>query len=58
MDSEEIVICTLDNKWPFSYSLGMSPRSEWKFSLVTKPNFTIVQKEKNPEYVTQKSYIV
>ena len=46
MDSEDIVICTLNNKRPFSYSLGMSPRIKQKFSLATEPSFTIVQKEK------------
>ena len=46
MDSEDIVICTLNNKWPFSYSLGISPRSKYKFSLATEPSFTIVQKVK------------
>ena len=45
MDSEYIVICTLNNKWPFSYSLGIYPRSKYKFSLATEPSFTIVQKE-------------
>ena len=44
MDSEEIVICTLNNKWPFSYSPGMFPRSKKKISLATEPSFTIVQK--------------
>ena len=46
MDSEEIVICTLNNKWPFSYSLGMSSRSKYKFSLATEPSFTNVRKVK------------
>ena len=54
MDSEDIVICTPNNKWPFSYSLGKSPSSKEKFSLATEPSFTVVQKEeKNPDYVTQ-----
>ena len=32
MDSEDIVICTLNNKWPFSYSLGMSSRSKYNLA--------------------------
>ena len=46
MDSEHIVICTLYNKWPFSYS--------YKFSLATEPSFTIVQKEKKVQNTLHK----
>ena len=48
MDNENIVICTLNNKWPFSYSLGMSQAASKNLAWSH-----LCKKKKNPEYVTQ-----
>ena len=62
MDSEDIVICTPYNYMaPQLLTIGMTPRSKYKFSLATEPSFTIiiVQKEnKNQNTLHKIRYIL